>query len=190
MTQPDSPAGWRLHDAIKTALHTSRATRGKAGSLIKATDTVYTSVAAFLAELSSEPNRDPMGQAMPGHGPTPPRPSVVDLRATIDSVIEQLATTCAETGSIPDLNGALNRIMNAIGDYTDAIIDRGKEHVCLADIHAGPALVYIHTDGKTVTDVDRVAINGDPEPIGYARERAISRALITEALRLLDTTEA
>jgi hypothetical protein len=46
-----------------------------------------------------------------------------------------------------------------------------------------PRLVYAHTDGQGVTNVDRAPVN-DP------RERALCRALLTHALRLLDESEA
>lgn len=116
--------------------------------------------------------------------------TAVALRDKIAEALDDAVQDAGQNGPDEvDISRQLNRIMNAVGEYVDAIITRRKEHVCIADIHAGPALVYIHTDGKTMTDVDRVAINGDPEPIGYARERAISRALITEALRLLNDSE-
>lgn len=169
MTNPDTPAGWRLHDAIKASLHGALAVNPKRPDLITVTDAIYTAVTACLAENRPEP--------LPA--------STVDLRANIDSVIQQIATTCAETSSVPNLNGSLNRIMNAIGDYTDAIIDRGNEHraVTVADIVGGPALVYVYTGGGTLAAVDCGPITDNP------RERAISRALITEALRHLDSTE-
>ncbi|WP_432140157.1 hypothetical protein [Streptomyces sp. bgisy154] len=46
----------------------------------------------------------------------------------------------------------------------------------------GPALLYVHTDNGSSTFVDKNA------PVS-ARERAICRALLQHALRLLDASE-
>jgi hypothetical protein len=53
----------------------------------------------------------------------------------------------------------------------------------------GPALTYTHSDGKTLTDVDRAPVSVDDTAPNRRRERALCRALLVEALRLMDTTE-
>lgn len=55
-----------------------------------------------------------------------------------------------------------------------------SEFVISASI--APRLVYAHTDGQGVTNVDRMAVDD-------RRERAICRALLTQALWLLDQAE-
>jgi hypothetical protein len=53
----------------------------------------------------------------------------------------------------------------------------------------GPALTYTHSDGKTRTDVDVSPVSVDDTASNRSRERALCRALLVEALRLMDTTE-
>jgi hypothetical protein len=116
--------------------------------------------------------------------------SAVDLRASIDLALESLAETCAGNAEIPDLDPYLDRIMNAVGNYTDAIIARGKAH--REERHprtTGPALTYTHSDSQTFTAVDLSPVSVDDTAPNRRRERALCRALLVEALRLMDTTE-
>jgi hypothetical protein len=52
---------------------------------------------------------------------------------------------------------------------------------------AGPALTYTHRDGETFTAVDLGAVR--PDSAGSRIERGFCRALLVEALRLLDESE-
>jgi hypothetical protein len=116
--------------------------------------------------------------------------SAVDLRASIDLALESLAETCAGNVEVPDLDPYLNRIMNAVGDYTDAITARGKAH--REEHHprcTGPAITYTHCDGETFTAVDLSPVRVDDSVPNRRRERALCRALLVEALRLLDESE-
>ena len=95
-------------------------------------------------------------------------------------------------GHIPDVNltEAATIAADAATRHHEATYGTLHLPTVIPTADRGPALVYIHTDGQTMTDVDRVAIHRESDPFGTGRrERAISRALITEALRLLDESE-
>jgi hypothetical protein len=55
--------------------------------------------------------------------------------------------------------------------------------------HDGPALTYTHSDSQTFTAVDLSPVSTDDTAPNRRRERALCRALLVEALRLMDTTE-
>ena len=49
---------------------------------------------------------------------------------------------------------------------------------------SGPTLAYIHSEDDTATLIDRIPVTSDKH-----RERAICRALLQTALKLLDDSE-
>lgn len=126
-----------------------------------------------------------------GESPSRSVRTAVDLRDAISNALDAVVVV---TLNDPEKRGAIceeqiSRVMLAIGEYTDHLRDmwaRNPPPPAPTVVHVtGPALVYVHTDGDTITAVDHAPVRSNP------RERAISRALITEALRLLnedDTT--
>lgn len=118
-----------------------------------------------------------------------PRHSVrtaVELRDAISNALDAVVVV---TLNDPEKRDAIceqqiRRIMLAIDEYTDHLRDmwaHNQPPPAPTIVHVtGPALVYFHTGGDTITAVDHAPVRSNP------RERAISRALITEALRLLN----
>ena len=99
----------------------------------------------------------------------------------IDTLADTVAATLAATGSEDvDINPYIRRILEAADEYAQ---NRPDTRPTVAQMRSGPSLTYVHTDNDTMTAVDCAAITSNP------RERAISRALITEALRLLNDSE-
>ena len=119
-----------------------------------------------------------------------PRRSVrtaADLRDAINAALDAvvIVTVHAEQGKPVLLDAQLRDIMLAIDEYTDHLRhtwDLNHPVPAVSTMRTGPALTYVHTDGETMTAVDHAPVRSNP------RERAISRALITEALRLLEDT--
>lgn len=114
--------------------------------------------------------------------------TAVDLRDAIAAAMTDATTRALNAGPTEavDLGGPINSVMLAIDEYADHLRDMWAHNPpppAPALVHVtGPALVYVHTDGQTFTAVDHAPVRSNP------RERAISRALITEALRHLEDT--
>lgn len=114
-----------------------------------------------------------------------PRRSVRTLSGLRDVISDTLADTVtaalnAVGSEAVDINPYIRRILQAADEYAD---NRPDTHPAVAQMRSGPSLTYVHTDNDTMTAVDCAPVRSDP------RERAISRALITEALRLLNDSE-
>lgn len=122
-----------------------------------------------------------------------PRRSVrtaAELRDTISNALDAVVIVtlhdAENRGAVCEEQ--IRRVMLAVDEYTDHLRNMWIEHhagrLTLPTIEqvraTGPALTYTHTDGETFTAVDHAPVRSNP------RERAISRALITEALRLLN----
>jgi hypothetical protein len=73
----------------------------------------------------------------------------------------------------------------------NTILDACELYYTAATHHrqSGPALTYTHTDGETFTAVDLSPVRVDDSAPNRRRERALCRALLVEALRLLDESE-
>lgn len=132
-----------------------------------------------------------------------PRRSVrtaAELRDAINTALDAvvIVTVHAEQGKPVLLDAQLRDIMLSIDEYTDHLRNQWLEHhagrltvpttdpenspATVAKYIGAPVLVYVHSDGDTMTAVDHAPVRSNP------RERAISRALILEALRLLEDT--
>lgn len=122
-----------------------------------------------------------------------PRRSVrtaVDLRDAINTALDAVVIVtlhdAENRGAVCEQQ--LRRVMLAVDEYIDHLRDMWAHNPpppavpTVAEMRSGPSLTYVHTDGDTMTAVDHAPVRSNP------RERAISRALILEALRLLEDT--
>lgn len=108
--------------------------------------------------------------------------SLGELRAVITGVLTETATEHAGPGEI---DTALRQITDAAAIYANHRVEAAlaRSNTDSPNHVNAPALTYTHTEGRTMTDVDRGAVTSCP------RERAIAHALILEALRLHHQSE-
>jgi hypothetical protein len=94
-----------------------------------------------------------------------------------DAIKTSLHDAIKDGGSTVDLIAMTGAVYTAVTAFLD------DSRPTVAQLRSGPSLTYVHTDNDTMTAVDCAPVRSDP------RERAISRALIAEARRLLSGSE-